>query len=59
MPEANKTFKFKVEATDPEKIVIVTVKSGEPGGDWGEFEEYMSQRLSEWFGGASVTYVAA
>ncbi len=35
--------------------VTVTVDSGDPGGEYGEFEQFMSDCLSEWYEGASVT----
>jgi hypothetical protein len=31
-----------------EKVIII-VKSGDPGGDEGEFEEHMRQALAEWY----------
>ena len=34
--------------------VIVSVESGDPGGDPGEFEVYMEKALSTWFDGAFV-----
>ena len=33
----------------------ITVESGDPGGDPGEFAEFMRQSLAEWFDGAGVT----
>jgi hypothetical protein len=35
--------------------VAVTVESGDPGGEIGEFAEYMRGCLAEWFDGAKVT----
>ena len=35
--------------------VTVTVESGDPGGDSGEFEEHIRQSLSDCFDVASVT----
>lgn len=34
--------------------VIVTVDSGNPGGEDGEFEELIRSTLAEWFDGAKV-----
>lgn len=35
--------------------VRVTIQSGMPIGDAGEFEEFMAPTLEEWFDGAKVT----
>ena len=35
-------------------IVRVTIDSGDPGGEIGEFESYMEGVLREWFDGTSV-----
>lgn len=43
-----KTFAF----TD---TVVITVMSGFPGGEEGEFASHMQVALSEWYDGASVT----
>lgn len=37
--------------------VTVTLDSGNPGGDEGEFEEDIRSYLAEWFDGAGVTLV--
>jgi hypothetical protein len=34
--------------------VTVTVDSGDPGGDPGEFETFIQESLSQWFDGAAV-----
>lgn len=34
--------------------IIVFVGSGNPGGNPGQFEEYMKNCLSDWFNGANV-----
>jgi len=36
-------------------VVSITVKSGNPGGEEGEFEEFMLACLQEWYWGANVT----
>lgn len=36
------------------ETVTLTVESGDPGGDPGEFAETLRQRLAEWFDGAKV-----
>jgi len=38
--------------------VVVTLDSGQPGGEPGEFERYMRDCLAEWFDGARVEAVA-
>lgn len=35
--------------------ILVTVQSGDPGGDPGEFPEWMRQAIAEWCDGAKVT----
>jgi hypothetical protein len=35
--------------------VFVKVSSGDPGGDPGEFTEYVRQCLSNWYDGAAIT----
>ncbi|MGF6996875.1 hypothetical protein [Paraburkholderia sp. GAS32] len=37
--------------------VTVTVASGDPGGEAGEFAQYMRDCLAEWFDGAGVVQV--
>lgn len=37
--------------------VEISVDSGDPGGEPGEFEKYLSSVLSEWYDGAKVTLV--
>ena len=46
---------------EPEAVIMpitdtitVEVKSGDPGGEQGEFEMYMIDLLSSWYGGARV-----
>lgn len=34
--------------------VTVCVRSGDPGGEDGEFEEHIRQAIAEWFDGAAV-----
>ena len=34
--------------------VIIDVESGNPGGEDGEFMEFMQSALAEWFDGSSV-----
>ena len=34
--------------------VTVTVDSGDPGGDPGEFETFIQESLSQWFDGAAI-----
>lgn len=34
--------------------VTVAVESGDPGGDAGEFEEFILQTLKDWYDGAGV-----
>ena len=34
--------------------VTVEVQSGDPGGDPGEFEDYIKQSLREWFDGSRI-----
>lgn len=34
--------------------VAVTIESGNPGGEPGEFTRYMQECLAEWFDGAKV-----
>jgi hypothetical protein len=34
--------------------IIVNVESGDPGGEPGEFAQYMRDCLAEWFDGAGV-----
>jgi len=36
-------------------IIVVDVESGDPGGEPGEFATLITEVLSEWFGGATVT----
>lgn len=36
-------------------VVTISVASGNPGGEQGEFEEFMKDCLAEWYDGASVT----
>jgi len=35
--------------------VQINVRSGDPGGEPGEFAEYMRVALAEWFDGAKVS----
>jgi len=35
--------------------VIVHIHSGDPGGEKGEFAEYMRECLAEWYDGGHVT----
>jgi hypothetical protein len=36
--------------------IEITVKSGDPGGENGEFEEYMKEAIQEWYdNGAKIT----
>ena len=35
-------------------MVTIFVKSGDPGGEDGEFRDYMKQCLAEWYDGAKV-----
>lgn len=37
--------------------VSITVDSGDPGGEEGEFAEFMWQVLSDWYDGATVVCV--
>lgn len=30
--------------------ITVTIESGDPGGDEGEFEKYLCECVSEWYG---------
>ena len=39
------------------ETITITVESGDPGGDPGEFETFMCVVLSEWFDGAGVRQV--
>jgi len=34
--------------------VVIDVESGDPGGENGEFAEFMREALAEWFDGAGV-----
>ena len=34
--------------------ITVNIESGDPGGDDGEFAEFMRDCLSDWYDGASV-----
>ena len=34
--------------------VTISIESGDPGGDPGEFETYIKEILSDWFDGARV-----
>lgn len=36
-------------------VVAVTVDSGNPGGEEGEFEQWLVEFLGEWFDGATIT----
>jgi len=38
--------------------VSITVISGDPGGEPGEFEEHMRQALAEWYDQAGVDWMA-
>lgn len=35
-------------------LITVTVESGDPGGEPGEFESFMIDCLREWYDGAKV-----
>ena len=35
--------------------VIINIDSGDPGGEPGEFQEFMRQALLEWYDGGNVT----
>lgn len=35
-------------------LVSIYVESGDPGGEKGEFAEFMKDALTEWFDGAGV-----
>lgn len=37
-----------------EDTVIIQIDSGDPGGEDGEFAEFMRQSLADWFDGAKV-----
>lgn len=56
-------YKYFVEE-DPEPaagingfsdVVTIKVDSGDPGGEPGEFQNFMQECLGEWFDGATVT----
>lgn len=37
--------------------VTVIVDSGNPGGEPGEFEQFMCEALADWYDGAKVAYL--
>jgi len=39
--------------------ITVIVDSGDPGGEPGEFEEYIREMLNEWYDGGSVVLVSS
>ena len=61
----SKTFKFHIDC--PSELsaglrgynddITLTIDSGDPGGEDGEFEDYMIDCLKEWFDGANVTLI--
>lgn len=38
-------------------MIKIEIESGDPGGEEGEFAEFMREYLSEWFDGAKVVNV--
>ena len=36
-------------------VVTITIESGEPGGEPGEFAQFMRDCLADWYDGARVT----
>lgn len=38
--------------------ITITVESGDPGGEEGEFAEFMRESLAEWYDGAGVEIIA-
>ena len=59
------TYKFDIDSPSEyaaglrgfTDTVSVTVDSGNPGGEPGEFQEAMRTFLSEWYNNARVTHV--
>jgi len=58
----SKTFAFHVEGHEElaagirgftDKVTVI-VDSGQPGGDEGQFEEWIRASLAEWYDGAAV-----
>jgi len=39
-----------------DKVTII-VESGDPGGEPGEFSDFICQSLSDWYNGAAVTEI--
>lgn len=60
-----KGFKFQIECPSEysagiigfSDMVTITIDSGDPGGNHGEFEEWMRDSLREWYDGCGVEIV--
>jgi len=62
--EVNKNKKYKFVVEHPGELgagiqpyfdeVTIYLDSGDPGGDPGEFEDFMRQCFAQWFDGANV-----